>query len=87
MELLNFMNHALGQKEFVIKGVVELRVKRLFSVFGILKMKNNQVQVSIVKNCSREQLMPIIQCIWWAYDSLILGPAKKRSFCNLLVDF
>lgn len=52
-------------------------------VFGLLK-RDGKVFVSIVKNCSREQLMPIIQGKilegstihsdgWRAYDSLLLN--------------
>jgi len=52
-------------------------------VFGILK-RNGKVYVNVVKNCSREQLMPIIQGKilegsrihtdgWRAYDGLILN--------------
>ena len=52
-------------------------------VFGLLK-RNGKVFVSIVKNCSREELLPIIQGKilegstihsdgWKAYDSLILN--------------
>ena len=52
-------------------------------VFGVLK-RNGNVHVQIVKNCSREQLMPIIQGKilegstihtdgWMAYDGLILN--------------
>lgn len=52
-------------------------------VFGILK-RNGKVHVTIVKNCSREELMPIIQGKilegstihsdgWRAYDGLILN--------------
>ena len=52
-------------------------------VFGILK-RNGKVYVTVVKNCSREQLMPIIQWKvlewstiysdgWKAYDWLILN--------------
>ncbi len=53
-------------------------------VFGLLKRENNQVQVSIVENCSKEALIPIIQGKilegstintdgWKAYDGLILN--------------
>ena len=60
-------------------------------VFGLLKRDGN-VYVEIVKNCSREQLMPIIQGKilegstihtdgWRAYDSLILnGYEHHRVF-------
>ena len=52
-------------------------------VFGLLK-RDGRVFVSIVENCSREELMPIIQgkilewstiyADWWkAYDSLVLN--------------
>jgi len=52
-------------------------------VFGLLK-RNGKVFVSIIKNCSRDELMPIIKGLilegstvhtdgWRAYDSLILN--------------
>jgi len=60
-------------------------------VFGLLK-RNGKVYVEIVKNCTREQLMPIIQGKilegsvintdgWKAYDGLILnGYTHHRVF-------
>lgn len=53
-------------------------------VFGVLKRENNTVSVSIVNNCSKTELMPIIkgQILenstiytdgWKAYDGLILN--------------
>lgn len=60
-------------------------------VFGLLK-RNGNVYVEIVKNCTREQLMPIIQGKilegstintdgWKAYDGLVLnGYTHHRVF-------
>ena len=59
-------------------------------VFGLLK-RNGKVYVTIVPNCTREELMPIIQGKilegstngWRAYDGLILnGYTHHRVFHN-----
>ena len=78
---LSSMNLILELKEFEAREVGETAGKT--PVFGLLK-RDGRVFVEIVKNCTREQLMSIIQGKilegsaintggWKAYDSLILN--------------